>query len=764
MTTSPRHTIARLAAAILPSFALAALAHAQSISGTVRSSGAPIVGATVRVVELDRLTRTDASGSFAFRSIPVGSYRVFVSVTGYASASQTIAVASNDTSRLTFDLAPSAIPLREIVVSASPVARTASEAYQSVESIGQLELLRRSGSSFAEKIGSVPGVAVRSNGSAPARPILRGLSDNEVLVLENGLRTGDIATYDPAHATPLEAIAIEQVDVVRGPATVLYGPSTIGGLVNVITDMIPAVSDRPLSGRAAVEGNSVSDQIAGYANAVVSGAHQAVRFSVGGVHARDIRIPPGVYAVPETDFALELDRMPQTFDHSGEAGAGYAWQGRSGMIGVGAKRYEMNYGIPGVPPNEIFEFLPPSTSRIAQTRNTVELRGLLTRESALAKQWKLTASFNDYGHSEFPTEQDSSGVSEPEATHFQKRQLNAVLQMQHQPIGRLDGTLGIWTNLEDLVIRGDEPLGPNSLTTGIAAYAYEELRATPTTRLQGALRFDHSSIRTKPEDATDPAFVGLDETRSANAFSGSLGAIGQLGRHVSASFSVARSFRVPTVQELFADGLDAPSGTYTIGTPTLAPETGLGIDASVTATFAKGAVQLSPYVNTLDHYIYGFLRGDTIEGLPVRQFAAARARLIGGEATVSVQPTPEVDLRAMADYVRAEDLALHAPLPFIPPLRGTVRGTVQHHEYRWTAEWRMAARQTRLGDGDTPTAGYGLLNLGMGVRLVQGTMVHEVGLHADNVFDRVYRDNLSVIKDFLPQPGRGFRLTYALSY
>lgn len=764
MTTSPLRFIARLAAAISLSLAFATLVHAQSITGTVRGDGAPMVGATVRVVEMNRLTRTDASGSFTFSAVPAGSYRVYVTITGYAPASRMVAVTPGDTARLTFELAPSAVPLREIVVSASPVPRTAAEEYQSVESIGQVELLRRPGSSFAEKLGSVPGVAVRSNGSAPARPILRGLSDNEVLVLENGLRTGDIATYDPAHATPLEAIAIEQVDVVRGPATVLYGPSTIGGMVNVITDMIPAVSDRPLSGRAVIEGNSVSDQIAGYANAVFSGAHQAVRFSAGGVHARDIRIPAGTYPVPETGFALDLDRMPQTFDHSGEAGAGYAWQGASGMIGIGAKRYEMNYGIPGVPPNEIFEFLPPSTSRIAQTRNTVEMRALLARGSALAKQWKLTASFNDYGHSEFPTEQDSSGVSEPEATHFQKRQLNAVLQMQQRAIGRLDGTLGIWTNVEELTIRGDEPLGPNSLTTGIAAYAYEELRATPTTRLQGAIRFDHSSIRTTPEGATDPAFVGLDETRGANAVSGSLGAIGQLGRHVTASFSIARSFRVPTVQELFADGLDAPSGTYTIGTPTLGPETGLGVDASLTATFAKATFQLSPYVNTLDHYIYGFLRGDTIEGLPVRQFAAARARLVGGEATVSVQPTPEVDLRAMADYVRAEDLAAHAPLPFIPPLRGTLRGTLQHHEYRWTAEWRGAARQTRLGDGDTPTAGYGLVNLGAGIRIVRGSVVHEVGFHADNVFDRDYRDNLSVIKDFLPQPGRGFRITYALSY
>src|SRR4029077_8081472 len=110
----------------------------------------------------------------------------------------------------------------------------------------------------------LPGVALRSLGSAPSRPILRGLGDNEVLILENGLRMGDLATFDPAHATPIEAIGVSQVDVVRGPATILYGPNTIGGLVNVITDIVPRVSDRAISGTIAGEGNTVSDGHSGY--------------------------------------------------------------------------------------------------------------------------------------------------------------------------------------------------------------------------------------------------------------------------------------------------------------------------------------------------------------------------------------------------------------------------------------------------------------------------------------------------------------------
>jgi iron complex outermembrane receptor protein len=233
---------------------------------------------------------------------------------------------------------------------------------------------------------------------------------------------------------------------------------------------------------------------------------------------------------------------------------------------------------------------------------------------------------------------------------------------------------------------------------------------------------------------------------------------------LTGSLSLARSFRAPTVQELFAHGLDAASGTFSIGTADLGPETGFGVDASLRGTFERATFELSPYVNYISHYIYGFLRGDTIENFPVRKFAATNARLIGAEASVIVQPVDHFAIKASADYVNAEDTQQNVPLPFTPPLRGLLRGTYQDKTYSGMVEWRAAASQTRLGEGDTPTSGYAIMNLGVGVRIVQQGLVHQISIHCDNVFDRVYRDNLSVAKDFIPQPGRGFRLNYELLY
>jgi iron complex outermembrane receptor protein len=741
-----------------------AVAGAQTIAGNVQSTGSPVVGADVRLIELDRVERTGARGEFTFADVPRGSYTVFVGAPGFASASKTVDV-SGTSVRASFELKLSAVALREIVVSATPLPRTTNDQYQSVDSKSQVDFLNGSGTSFAEKLSDLPGVTVRGNGSAPSRPILRGLTDNEVLVIENGLRMGDIATYDPAHATPLEALGIERVDVVRGPSAILYGPNTLGGLVNVITNIVPSVSDRPLSGTVNVEGNSVSGEYSGFLRNVWSGGNSAFSVSAGALRAGNIGIPAGAYTDPASGASFNLKAMPQTDQASSEAGVGYAHQGDFGTWGLGVKHFEMNYGVPGVPPNADWADVPPTTSRISQQRNTVEWRSLFNAGGSFVREVKLNASYNDYQHSEFPTAQDATGVSDPQANHFHKRDFNGVLQFQQQHSGNLDGAIGLWAHLEDLTIEGDQPLGPNSLTTGLAGYVYEELRSSPDTRFSAAVRFDYNNIQTRPYAAsTDSVFQTINAARTANAITASLGAVHQFTPELTGSLNFARSFRAPTVQELFANGLDAASGTYSIGTATLGPESGFGVDASLKGEYSNVSFELSPYINIINNYIYGFLRGDTIQDFPVRQFASTNARLMGFEAAVNLQPWDDFLFRASSDYVNAEDTKNNVPLPFTPPLRGLLRGTYQDKTWMGMVEWRMAASQTRLGEGDTPTSGYNVFNLGIGVRFTQQGTVHNISLHCDNLFNAVYRDNLSVVKDFLPQPARGFRLNYEFIY
>lgn len=733
-----------------------------TISGTVKSGGKPVVGATVRLLGLDRATGTDSKGDFSFPAVPNGSYRIFVRCIGYASETKPTAV-DNNMAQLSFSLRQTAIQSEGVVVSASPYARLADEEYQPAESMSREQLQNATGQSFAQEISDMPGVSVRYNGAAPSRPMIRGLSDNEVLVLQDGLRMGDVSTYDPAHAVPILPLSIAQIDVVRGPASIMYGPNAIGGLINIITNTVPTLSNRPFSGTASLTGNTVSDLYSGYFDGVYSSGGSALSVSAGGSHSQDTRIPQGSYFDGIRSF--ELNRMPHSFARSQEEGAGYSYTGDFGMIGVGYRHFEMTYGVPGTPPNSGWLNDPPTTSMIQQQQNMVEMRGLWAVEGAVLKQVRLNADFVNYDHSEYPTQQDSTGVSNPQANFFHKQTFNATLQLMHQQFGPLRGTVGLWTEIDNLKIEGDQPLGPNSTTSDFAGYLYEEYLLSENTRFEGAVRYDFNDIQTQPyPQSQDPLFQTLDVSHSHNALTASLGAVQNLSRDVIASLSIGRSFRAPTVQELFAQGADAASNTYSIGDPNLTPETAFGINASLKAHFTNFSLEVTPYVNYINNYIYAYLRGDTIENLPVRQFSATNARLYGYEASATVEPVANIAVEASASYVNAQDTKNDVPLPFIPPLHGFLRLTYQDNTYTGIVEWRLAASQTRLGQGDTYTAGYGVVNVGFGVRLVSGGLVHNISLHCDNLFNQVYRDNLSVIKDFIPMPGRGFRLNYDLMF
>jgi iron complex outermembrane receptor protein len=384
----------------------------------------------------------------------------------------------------------------------------------------------------------------------------------------------------------------------------------------------------------------------------------------------------------------------------------------------------------------------------------------------LVKQIRFNANYVDYGHSEFPTAQDATGISDPQANHFHEKSINATLQFQHKLDDKFQGTFGLWANNIDLTISGDQPLGPNSTTTDLAGYLFEEYLAGENTRLQAAVRFDYNNIQTQPyAQSTDSVFQTLNVAKSNSAMTFSIGIIQKLSDGLTASLNLGRSFRAPTVQELYANGLDAASNSYSLGDANLTPETGLGIDASLKGNFSGFSFELSPYVNYITNFIYGFLPGTDSLGFAIRQFSQTNARLMGFEASANIQLMKNLGLRASVDYVNAEQTKdTIQPLPFIPPMHGLVRLAYQDNMYGAMIEWRLAASQERLAAGETPTAGYGILNIGAGVRLLQGETVHNISLRCDNLFDKVYRDHTSVIKDFLPQPGRGVRLNYDMIF
>ncbi len=745
------------------------LARAGSILGVVKSGNTLITGATIRLLELDRETHTDANGQYRFDAVPAGTYHIFVASLGYASMTNSVTVTEGEAAELSFSLTVSAIPGQEVVVTATAHPGATSQQYQPVATKNAVELHDAPGSSFSEEIDDIPGVAARWNGSAASRPIVRGLSNNEVLVLENGMRMGDLATFDPAHATPIDPDEVREVDIVRGPAAILYGPNTIGGVVNVITKTIPSASGKTVSGNATVMGNSVNDLYSGHFNTVWSDGSSALGISAGGLHSQNISIPSGTYSDPTVldgngnPQTFQLSAIPQSFIRTSDESIGYSYQGDFGMIGAGVKHYQSNYGIPGDPWDSTY--MNPTTLRIEQEKYTVELRGQYDANGSFIDQVRLNSNASDYTHSEYPDTPATYYPAEFPQNNFHQNSYNTALQFILHPMGAWHGTLGLWSEFDNLTIGGLQPLGPNSLTTDLAGYALEEYEASTQTRIQGAIRYDYNNISTfVAPNSTVSQFVNFNELRTAGAITASAGIIQNFSDEITGSLDLGRSYRAPTVQELFAIGPDDASQAVLVGDSNLVPEKSFGVDMALKGRFSNLTFSFTPFINFIDNYIYSYdtrVMDSTFgSGYDYRDFAQTTARLYGAEASASVALMDYWALSASADYVNSEDTKNNVPLPSTPPLRGLLRLTYIDNTYNGLIEWRLAAPQNRLGDGDFYTAGYGIVNLGFGMRFFSGDVTHNISLHCDNLLDQRYYDNLSAIGFFLPQPGRSFRLVY----
>ncbi|MCA1732914.1 MAG: TonB-dependent receptor plug domain-containing protein, partial [Acidobacteria bacterium] len=215
--------------------------HAGSISGTVSATGAgPVSNARVTLVQLNRSARTSSDGSYSFASIPAGMYLLSFESTRFGSAVREVTVAG---SPITLDVElDRAVHREQIVVTASPDARAEHDTYQPTEVLSSEELQLRMEPTLGEMLSKSPGVSSTYFGPAASRPVIRGFGGDRIRILEEGLGTGDASNVSPDHAVSYDPINAEQIEIVRGPATLLYGSNAVGGVVNILDSRIPRTS------------------------------------------------------------------------------------------------------------------------------------------------------------------------------------------------------------------------------------------------------------------------------------------------------------------------------------------------------------------------------------------------------------------------------------------------------------------------------------------------------------------------------------------
>ncbi len=653
--------------------------------------------------------------------------------------------------------------LDKFVVSAGHDSKTLFDLAQGTSVLAGEELHRLAQSTLGETLNGVPGVSSTSYGPGASRPVIRGLGGDRVRVLDNGVGSLDASSVSPDHNTALEPLFASRIEVLRGPSTLLYGSSAIGGAVNVIDNAIPdAAADGRTSGALELRGGGAARERA----AVVSlgGGEKSFAAHLNALQQKsdDLRIP-GVARIdagapPNQPRGVLPGSDGSTF--SGSLGAGLFWP--AGRAGASLAYYDTDYGVPNGEDIRI---------RMRQTR--LDLEGEVTQPFGVWRSAKVRVGLGDYTHAELGD--GGSTVN----TRFNNRAWEGRVELPHVAIGDVTGTIGAQAARSDFSAAGAEVVTPPSLTQSAAIFALEEMKLGSKATVQAGVRYEAQQVGLGDVDPALPRVPGYaarsGQVKRSGGLSGSLGLVVYPVKDWSVGASLASSERLPTAQELFANGPHGGTGAYEIGTSGLGRERSLGIDVSVRRRAGRVTGSLGAFVNRFRDYIFEQeLPAGTIpaaknpDGLTPFQFVAADARFVGGEAEIMIHlletDRTRLHLELSADTVRAQQTTRNEPLPRIPPVRYGAQ--LIYEDGRWHAviEGRHATAQHRIAATETTTPGYTLLNASVSFLIPTPRATYELFVRGKNLTDTTAREHGSFLKEFAPQPGRGVqggvRLTF----
>lgn len=640
----------------------------------------------------------------------------------------------------------------QVVVTAAPFAISMDSATTSIEVIGRDALDITPPAGLGDMLSGVPGLRSSSFGPGASRPVVRGLAGPRVLVLNNGVGLIDASALSPDHQVASDPGEAERIEVLRGPAALLYGGSAIGGVVNIIDDRIARrAPEAAVSGRLNGSAGSVDDSRS-IGGALVFGSGPLV-FTLDGIHRQsdDYEIP----AYPESARQLAEEGetaetpFPERLENSAvdldAIGAGVSWIGADGYLGIAVKHTETTYGVPGhaheeppVPPPvpEPEEFV---TIGLEQTR--VDLRGEWRGALGPFDTVRFSGGWADYTHTEF--EGDAVG------TRFFSDGWEGRLELVQAERDGWNGAVGVQALKRDFDAAGDEAYVPRTEISEIGVFTLQRVDLGAW-GAEGGLRLDRRELKS---------------TVGERDFSGVSGSVGVFARPAEGWFlglSLSRTTRAPTEAELFAEGPHVATRGYEVGDPDLDAEIATSLEGTI--HYGDGRLEADLHLFVVDYE--GFIdlspTGAVEDDLDVFAYVQTDARFHGFEAEASFriwqQGERSLSLDLGADYVRASsDLG---PPSRIPPWAISSKLVWQGADLGGWVELRRVAGQDRVSDFELPTDSYTLLNAGAtwAPPALQGVKLFVEGR---NLGDEEIREHASFLKDIAPQPGRGLRAGFS---
>jgi iron complex outermembrane recepter protein len=744
---------------------------AATVAGVVVAADTdrPIPGVTVRIPALGRGTLTNAMGEFRLEGIPAGVYSLRVEALGYRVQELDVTLHPGESLELRIALTPSALTLPGIVVTGVGRPRSIQDAWRPTSALDGAELDRRLQSSLAATLLGEPGIALRSFGPVTAQPVIRGMSGDRILVLEDGQRTGDLSSMSADHAVGIDPVGAERIEVVRGPAGLLYGSQVLGGVINVIRGDIPLRPVAGATGSASLQGSSVND---GW-----------VLGLLGNAPFRESVVLQGALSFRATgDLKTPEGPLPATESTGVNAALGGTWFRPWGRVGLSARGYQLDHGVPGEFQGVQIPGAHENGVFIESTRQIVRLAVERNRAWGPIDGAELEGSVVRYRHEEI--EGTLASGDRVIGTAFD--QLSGALKgwVRYAQEGtegrRRDGSMGIQLWGQDLLTGGAYPGSRDARALNAALFAFEEVDLGDV-QLQGGLRLDWHRI--EPRDLR-PIVFGNETypvaTRTYTDVSGSVGGLWNPSPRWALGVNVARAFRAPSVPELFSNGPHLADFAYDVGNPVLGAETALGVDLFIRTTLDRVQGELTVFQNHVDDYIYGRPTGvldPRFQRFPVFASGGEDARFVGMDGQISVELSPALTAGGTLNFVRGSFRVTGEPLPAMPPINGRAHVRWEQNGRMFELGWRGAARQDRVplelppvepgGNSvlpDPPTDGYHLFRIGTGLEWSMGGRDHRLHLEVDNLLNRSWRDHLSRARSVAPEPGRNVQLLYRLSW
>ncbi|WP_095012526.1 TonB-dependent receptor [Tsuneonella mangrovi] len=653
---------------------------------------------------------------------------------------------------------------KEIVVTGAGLPKLDTLAGTSV--VQGVALQRSLAGQIGEVLESQPGVSMSGFAPGASRPVLRGFSGSRVKLLIDGIGSIDASNVSDDHAVAIDPFNAERIDVLRGPAVLLYGSQAIGGAVNVIDKRIPnRLPDEPIHIDALLGAGNAADmrESALSLDAPIGGGFAA---HLDGSYHRsgDVSVPGYTVAEPlrasllaqadaaqATDPALaaalrgqadQSGSLPDSGTSTYDITGGIAFfQGDSNM-GASLSYYDTYYGVPNRPGDVGGE---PGHIGLRQWRG--DLRADLALGDGLFSKLNSRVAFSHYTHSEY----DGPNIG----TTFNVEGLEARSELVEAERSGWSGSLGVQYTSRHLDTIGD-PLLPRNLLSQFAVFAMQQVPLGGL-QMQVAGRYEHASI----------AAPDIGEHKSYGSFSGALGLSYLVTDGLELGANLNRVARSPSPEELFIDGYHDATQTYERGDASLVPEKAVGGELFARGTIGEARVSLTGFYDHFQDYIYQYNTGLTIGGAPLYQFAQGDANYSGfeGEFDVPLVQSDSFALKAetRASYVRAK-LTNDTNVPLIPPL--SLFGALQADAGRVSLRGEVAwfGRQDKVAPNETPTDGYTFVNAELTWRPLQGDNNVTVLLKADNIFNVTGRLATSLTKDYTPQPGRDISASVRVSF